>query len=61
MPQGSPFRITQLTFVVPLQMYQVGQRGQDPSGGPNSSHHYQRHDGGDADADAEGERDYEVG
>ena len=42
------------------QMYQVNQRGQDPTGGPDPSHHYQRADGGDADADAEGERDYSV-
>ena len=44
-----------------LQMYQVNQRNQEPSGGQNSGHQYQRHDGGDGDADAEGERDYEVG
>jgi len=45
----------------PQQMYQVNQRPQDPSGGQNPGHQYQRHDGGDGDADAEGERDYEVG
>ncbi|MCJ1472841.1 hypothetical protein MMC13_001490 [Lambiella insularis] len=45
----------------PQQMYQVSQRSQDPSGGQDSAHHYQRHDGGEGDADAEGERDYEVG
>lgn len=45
----------------PQQMYQVSQRAQDPSGGQNAGHQYQRHDGGDGDADAEGERDYEVG
>lgn len=44
-----------------LKMYQVGQRSQDPSGGQNQSHQYQRHEGGEGDADAEGERDYEVG
>ena len=51
------------TFVAYLgrQMYQVSQRGPDPSGGQDPSHHYQRHDGGEGDADAEGERDYEVG
>lgn len=42
-------------------MYQVTQRSQDPSVGQDPSHHYQRHDGGEADADAEGDRDYEVG
>ena len=42
-------------------MYQVGQRGQDHSGGQNPGHQYQRHDGGEGDVDAEGERDYEVG
>ncbi|KAL8737935.1 MAG: hypothetical protein Q9181_001198 [Wetmoreana brouardii] len=44
-----------------LQMYQVSQRSQDPSSGQDPSHHYQRHDGGEVDADAEGDRDYEVG
>ena len=43
-----------------IQMY-VNQRTQDPSGGQNPAHQYQRHDGGEGDADAEGERDYEVG
>jgi len=43
------------------QMYPVNQRGPDPSGGQDPGHHYQRHDGGEGDADAEGERDYEVG
>lgn len=42
------------------QMYQVSQRGQDPSGRQDSGHHYQRHDAGEGDADAEGDRDYEV-
>ena len=42
------------------QMYQVNQRSQDPAGGQNPSHQYPRHDGGEGDADAEGERDYEV-
>ncbi|KZF21205.1 histone-fold-containing protein [Xylona heveae TC161] len=45
----------------PQQMYQVGQRGPDPSTGTDAGHHYSRHDGGDGDADAEGEGDYEVG
>ncbi|KAI9810952.1 MAG: hypothetical protein M1827_005683 [Pycnora praestabilis] len=45
----------------PQQMYQVSQRGQDPSGGQDPGHHYPRHDGGEGDDDAEGERDYEVG
>lgn len=43
------------------QMYQVNQRSQDPSAGQDATHHYQRHDGGEVDADAEGDRDYEVG
>ena len=43
------------------KMYSVTQRGQDPSGGQNTGHQYQRHEGGEGDADAEGERDYEVG
>ncbi|KAL8898485.1 MAG: hypothetical protein Q9207_006679 [Kuettlingeria erythrocarpa] len=47
--------------MAPQQMYQVTQRSQDPSVGQDPSHHYQRHDGGEADADAEGDRDYEVG
>ena len=42
-------------------MYQVNQRGQDPSVAQDTAHHYQRHDGAEGDADAEGERDYEVG
>ncbi|CAG8971931.1 hypothetical protein HYALB_00003266 [Hymenoscyphus albidus] len=44
-------------------MYQVQQqRPHDPSGvGHDAGHDYPRNDGGDADADAEGERDYEVG
>ncbi|KAI9891318.1 MAG: hypothetical protein M1814_002831 [Vezdaea aestivalis] len=42
------------------QMYHVDQRGSDPSAGQDSAHGYSRHDGGDGDADAEGERDYEV-
>ena len=43
-------------------MYQVGQRPQDPSAPQTAGHQYQRHDGGgEGDADAEGERDYEVG
>ncbi|KAI4200662.1 MAG: hypothetical protein LQ350_003803 [Teloschistes chrysophthalmus] len=45
----------------PQQMYQVNQRSQDPSTGQDTTHHYQRHDGGEVDADAEGDRDYEVG
>jgi histone H3/H4 len=43
------------------QMYHVPQRPQDPSVGQDASHSYPRHDGGEGDADAEGERDYEVG
>jgi hypothetical protein len=44
------------------QMYHVPQqRPQDPSVGQDASHNYPRHDGGEGDADAEGERDYEVG
>jgi len=43
------------------QMYQVApQRPHDPSG-QDPGHNYPRHDGGEGDADAEGERDYEVG
>lgn len=44
-------------------MYHVPQqqRPQDPSVGQDAGAHYSRHDGVDADADAEGERDYEVG
>ncbi|KAI9842526.1 MAG: hypothetical protein M1838_003098 [Thelocarpon superellum] len=47
--------------MAPQQMYQMSQRGQDPSAGQDPAHTYQRHDGGEGDADAEGERDYEVG
>jgi hypothetical protein len=44
------------------QMYHVPQqRPQDPSVGQDAGHNYPRHDGGEGDADAEGERDYEVG
>jgi len=44
------------------QMYQVPQqRPHDPSLGQDQGHNYPRHDGGEGDADAEGERDYEVG
>lgn len=44
------------------QMYHVPQqRAQDPSVGQDPGHSYARHDGGEGDADAEGERDYEVG
>jgi len=44
------------------QMYHVSQqRPQDPSVGQDAGHNYPRHDGGEGDADAEGERDYEVG
>jgi len=35
-------------------------RPQDPAG-QDVGHNYTRHDGGEGDADAEGERDYEVG
>ena len=41
-------------------MYQVSQRPQDPSAAQNTGQPYQRHDGGEGDADAEGERDYDV-
>ncbi|KAL8701380.1 MAG: hypothetical protein Q9224_000524 [Gallowayella concinna] len=47
--------------MAPQQMYQVNQRSGDPSAGQDPGHHYQRHDAGEADADAEGDRDYEVG
>ncbi|TVY23010.1 Transcriptional activator [Lachnellula hyalina] len=43
------------------QMYHVQQRPQDPSVGHDAGHNYSRNDGGEGDADAEGERDYEVG
>ncbi|KAH8821588.1 histone-fold-containing protein [Xylogone sp. PMI_703] len=43
------------------QMYHVPQRPQDQAVGQDASHSYARHDGGEGDADAEGERDYEVG
>ncbi|MCJ1337094.1 hypothetical protein MMC09_002373 [Bachmanniomyces sp. S44760] len=46
--------------MAPQQMYQVGQRGQDHAGPQDPGQHYQRHNGGEGDADAEGERDYEV-
>ncbi|KAL9022165.1 MAG: hypothetical protein Q9185_000679 [Variospora sp. 1 TL-2023] len=49
------------TPMPPQQIYQVNQRSQDSSTGHDQSHHYQRHDGGEADVDAEGDRDYEVG
>lgn len=44
-------------------MYQVQQqqRPHDPSVVHDPQHAYPRNDGGDADADADGERDYEVG
>lgn len=43
------------------QMYQVPQgRPHDPVG-QDAGHSYPRHDGGEGDADAEGERDYDVG
>lgn len=43
-------------------MYPVDhQRGPNPTAGQTAGHQYQRHDGGEGDADAEGERDYEVG
>lgn len=41
-------------------MYQVNQRPQDTAA-PQGPGHYGRHDGREGDADAEGERDYEVG
>ena len=40
-------------------MYQ--QRPQDPASTQDQGHHYPRHEGGEGDADAEGDRDYEVG
>ncbi|KAI9790363.1 MAG: hypothetical protein M1816_005181 [Peltula sp. TS41687] len=46
------------------QMYQMGQRNQDPSATTQEQgpHGYQRHEGGGgAEADAEGERDFGVG
>ncbi|KAL9613746.1 MAG: hypothetical protein Q9167_001760 [Letrouitia subvulpina] len=49
------------TPMAPQQMYQVNQRSQDPASGQDTAHHFQRHDGGEGDADAEGDRDYEVG
>jgi len=45
----------------PQQMYHVPQRAQDPSVSQDAGHSYSRHDGAEGDADAEGERDYEVG
>ena len=42
-------------------MYHVAQRGQDPTGAQDPGHTYPRHDGGEGDVDADGERDYEVG
>ncbi|KAL8809708.1 MAG: hypothetical protein Q9200_003177 [Gallowayella weberi] len=47
--------------MAPQQIYQVNQRSGDPSAGQDPGHHYQRHDPGEADPDAEGDRDYEVG
>lgn len=41
-------------------MYHVPQQ-RAPDQVQDPSHTYQRHDGGEGDADAEGERDYEVG
>ncbi|KAL8795995.1 MAG: hypothetical protein Q9195_001571 [Heterodermia aff. obscurata] len=43
------------------QIYGVNQRPQVPPGAQDPGHHYSRHDGGEGDADAEGERDYDVG
>ena len=45
----------------PSQIYGVNQRPQVPPGAQDPGHHYPRHDGGEGDADAEGERDYDVG
>ena len=44
-------------------MHQVPQQQprQDQTVGQDQNQHYARHDGGEGDADAEGERDYEVG
>lgn len=35
-------------------------RAQESQGGQDAGHHYRSHEGGGGDADAEGERDYEV-
>ena len=43
------------------QIYPVAQRAQDSASSHDPGHHFQRHDAGEGDADAEGERDYEVG
>ncbi|KAI9844091.1 MAG: hypothetical protein M1837_005805 [Sclerophora amabilis] len=68
---GGPANSTMISSPTTQQMYQMSQRSQDPSAGHHHHHHqdpsghgaYQRHhhDGGEGDADAEGERDYEVG
>jgi histone H3/H4 len=52
---GYPMQPQQPMYHVPQQ------RPQDPSAGQDTGHNYPRHDGGEGDADAEGERDYEVG
>ncbi|KAH0538721.1 hypothetical protein FGG08_004673 [Glutinoglossum americanum] len=63
---GGDIEVYGYTPMPPQQMYHVNQRGQlqhqeDPSVGQDPGHAYSRHDGGEGDADAEGERDYEVG
>ncbi|KAI9697900.1 MAG: hypothetical protein M1836_004252 [Candelina mexicana] len=47
--------------MAPQQIYQVGHRGHDPTGNQDPGHHYPRHEGGEGEDDAEGERDYDVG
>ena len=42
-------------------MYHVPQQPRQDPVGQDAGQHYPRHDGGEGDADAEGERDYEVG
>jgi nuclear transcription factor Y gamma len=58
---GTPFTTWTSANLQPRQMYHVPQRTQDASVNQDPSHSYARHDGGEGDADAEGERDYEVG
>ncbi|TGO90725.1 hypothetical protein BPOR_0053g00160 [Botrytis porri] len=43
------------------QMYQVPHQPRQDPVNTDATHHYPRQEGGDGDADAEGERDYEVG
>lgn len=42
-------------------MYQVPHQPRQDPVNTDATHHYPRQEGGDGDADAEGERDYEVG